>query len=154
MYGGRPVGKLRKVVKLFAADTDPPPNEYLFMGPFLCQSYHILSTICITHVSEVREGCGRTTNRMVHEEQWIIWSPFWSRETVWRDRPVGTEASQVAGEIGQRRTPVVTNVPNHRALTQRQLCGHPHEYPMRPSISHPNRTTNSGRAELTCGDSK
>ena len=75
-YGGRPVGKVLRVVKLASGDSDPPPNAFLFLGPFLCQSYQILSTICIAHVSKARGGCGRATNRMVHEEHGIIRRPF------------------------------------------------------------------------------
>ena len=46
-------------------------------------------------------GSRGNTNRMVHEEQGIIWGPRWSRITVWGGSAVGTEATQLPSETRQ-----------------------------------------------------
>ena len=61
-------------------------------------------------MNKVREWYGGTTNRMVHEEQWIARSPFWPRDTVRRDCAIGTEASHVTKEVGQQKTQDRTEV--------------------------------------------
>ena len=49
-----PVGNSLKVAKFAVASEEPPPYAYLFLGLLVCQSYQILSTICIARVSKVR----------------------------------------------------------------------------------------------------